>query len=73
MIQYIVKGNGAVKTYLEILSEKEEGFDIRIISEYEDYSKSIDEYMSRDLFESCLRTGYLTRIDLATSLLSAAS
>lgn len=73
MIQYIVKGNGTVKTYLEILSEREEGYDVRIISEHEDYSKSMDEYMSKDLFDSCLRTGYLTRIDMATTLLSAAS
>ncbi len=73
MIQYIVKGNSPVKTYLEIVSETNDGYDVRITSEYEDYSKTMDEYMSKELFESCLRTGYLIKIDVATALLSAAS
>lgn len=73
MIYYKVKGTGTVKTYLEILSEQDAGYDVRITSEYEDYSKTMDEFMSRELFDTCLRTGYLTKIDAATSLLSAAS
>ena len=58
-----------------ICTEKryDEGYDVRITSEYEDYNKSIEEFMSRELFDSCLRTGYITKIDVATALLSAAS
>ncbi|MBN2049035.1 MAG: hypothetical protein JW760_01215 [Spirochaetales bacterium] len=73
MIRYAVKGNSTVKTWLEITAEKEDGFDVRITSEYEDYSKTLDEYMSRELFDTCLRTGYLIKTDMATELLSAAS
>ena len=73
MIQYVVKGTGRIKTYLEIVRETDSGYDVRITSEYEDCSKTMDEYMSKELFDSCLRTGYLTRVDVATALLSAAS
>ena len=62
MIQYKVKGNETVETYLEILNEKQEGFNVLITCICEDYKKEMTEYMSKDLFDTCLRTGYITEI-----------
>lgn len=62
MIQYKVKGNETVETYLEIVKEKTEGFDVLITCVCEDYKKEMTEYMSKDLFNTCLRTGYITEI-----------
>lgn len=59
MVQYRIKGSGDVSSYVEVLEEKSSGFDVMITREYENCLKQTSEFMSRDLFESCLRTGYL--------------
>lgn len=72
MIQYKVKGNETVETYLEILTEKEEGFDVLITCVCEDYKKEMQEFMSKDLFTTCLRTGYITEIGVEEARLISA-
>ncbi len=72
MIQYKVKEGSGVDTYLEIVKEYEDGFDVLIISVCDNYKKETTEYMSRKLLETCLRTGYLQKLDdLSAALISA--
>jgi hypothetical protein len=63
MIQYKVKGNEGFDTFLEIVKERRGGFDVIITCVYEDYKKEMKEYVNKDLFEMCIRTGYLQKID----------
>jgi hypothetical protein len=65
MVHYKVKGGHSASTYLEIIEETAEGYTVSIVQEFENCRKVTQEFMGRDLFESCLRTGYLTRIESA--------
>lgn len=73
MIQYKVKSSEGVHSFLEIVKQKKEGFDVRITCVYEDYKKEMDEFIDKELFETCIRTGYLTPIDETPPLLATAS
>jgi hypothetical protein len=63
MSQYKVKGNEGFDTFLEIVKEKSDGYDVRITCVYEDYKKETEEFINKRLFETCIRTGYLQRTD----------
>ena len=72
MIQYKVKGSKGIDTFVEITAEHEQGFDVLITSVCDGYKKEMHEYITRDLFETCLRTGYLTKIgNMEGTLISA--
>ena len=62
MIQYRVKSSKGMNTFMEIVKQRKDGYDVRITCVYEDYKKEIEEYLSKELFRTCLRTGYLTPI-----------
>ncbi|RKX79350.1 MAG: hypothetical protein DRP87_03535 [Spirochaetes bacterium] len=61
-MKFKVKGNCGFSKYLEILEETEKGYRILISTVYEDYKKDVKEFMSKELFSTCLRTGYLSRV-----------
>ena len=62
MIQYKVKGEGSVDTYLEVTRERDDGFEVQITCVCDNYSKTVREFIDRPLFESCVRTGFLRNI-----------
>jgi hypothetical protein len=45
--------------YIDIIRETEEGFFIRLTRLSDGNEKITDEFMSRYLFDICLKTGYL--------------
>ena len=59
MLQYRIKGSADSYSMMEIIKEKSDGYDICITREYENYSEQSSTFMSRELFDSCLRTGYI--------------
>ncbi len=61
--QYKVKGVTGIHTYIELLSEGEVGFQIRLTSVTEHGVRESCEFMSHELLESCIRTGYLREIE----------
>lgn len=67
MIQYRIKGMGSSSSYMEIVQEQAAGFDVLITREYENCLKQTSDFMSRELFETCLRTGYLTAVEAGSS------
>jgi hypothetical protein len=71
MVQYRIKSSKEINNYLNILGERDDGFDVLIINEHDDYRKEVKDFLSKELFETCLRTGYLIKLDADRSLMSA--
>jgi hypothetical protein len=56
---YRVKGREGLETYIEVLKERGNGYDVRITTIREYSTTQTDEHVSTDLLDSCLRTGYI--------------
>jgi hypothetical protein len=63
MKRYYIKCQPDRVEYLDILNERDDGFTVRVIRIKDSYEKVIEEFMSRHLFELCLKTGYIYSID----------
>lgn len=57
-----VKTVNGVETYMRILRDTEDGYDILITSQSRGRERTSEEYISRELVQSCMRTGYLTEV-----------
>lgn len=62
MRQFAIRGATIAISTLEVLSEIENGFMVRIHKEFDGYEDVCDEFMSHELFATCLRTGYLAEL-----------
>lgn len=62
MKSYTLKSIGKNSDYMTIIRELEDGFVVRIVRDMDGYDDVKTDYISKELFESCLRTGYLTEI-----------
>ncbi len=71
MVQYRIKSSDEIKNYLSILGERDGGYDVMIINENDNYRKEVRDFLSRELFETCLRTGYLIKLGENRNLKSA--
>ena len=60
--QYRVKGIPGVETCIELLSEVAGGYESRITSVNAHGVHESCEFISNELLESCLRTGYLLEL-----------
>jgi hypothetical protein len=63
MKNYYIKSAPGSADYLSVLRETDEGFMVRIYRDLDGYEKIIDDFMTKALFESCLRTGYITEME----------
>ncbi|HOT63218.1 MAG TPA: hypothetical protein PLU93_10180 [Treponemataceae bacterium] len=63
MKNYCIRSNPGSTDYLSVIGETDEGYLVRIYRDLDGYERIIDEFMSRMLFDSCVRTGYLTEIE----------
>jgi hypothetical protein len=72
MIQYKVKSSDGIHSYLEVVKENSEGYDVVITCVYEDYKKEMHEFLTKQLFQTCIRTGYLTPLDETAQVLASA-
>lgn len=61
MQRYRVKGSSELKTHVEVLEISAAGYKVRMVREGKWESSESVELISRDLFETCLRTGYFIR------------
>lgn len=62
MKRYKIKSNETVQEYLTIERTCPGGFEVVISRIYEDYTEEKREFLPQSLFDTCLRTGYLTEI-----------
>ncbi len=63
MGSYTLKSIGKNTDYMTIVREMDDGYVVRIVRDKDGYSDITTDYISKTLFESCIRTGYLTKID----------
>ena len=72
MKRYRIKSAPGQVAHLEILSELNDDILVRIMRRYDGYETHEESYISRDLFDTCVRTAYLIE-DTAASLPVAAA
>jgi hypothetical protein len=53
--------------YIDIIRETEEGFFIRLTRLSDGNEKIIDEFMTRSLFDICVKTGYISEMPAQAS------
>ncbi|MDR3144672.1 MAG: hypothetical protein LBU21_00185 [Treponema sp.] len=68
MKRYCIRCEPGRVEYMDVLRETGDGFMVRLTRIKDDYEKTLEEFMSRRLFETCLNTGYVyeMNIDAAT-------
>ena len=63
MKSYSLKSLGNKNEYMTGLKETKEGYVIRIVRDMDGYDDVQTDFLSKELFECCIRTGYLTEIE----------
>ncbi|MDR1747898.1 MAG: hypothetical protein LBR47_02430 [Spirochaetaceae bacterium] len=67
---YYIKSCNQTADFLTVTGRNEEGFFVRIIRDLDGYEEIIDEFMTTELFESCIRTGYLIKAEGDTAAIA---
>ncbi len=66
MKQFAIKSEAAAlsgdSSVLELIGETEGGFYVRIVHRHEDWDDVREDFMSQELFDTCLRTGYIAAL-----------
>ena len=59
---YTLKSIGSTSDYMTVVREMDDGYVVRIVRDKDGYDDITTDYISKALFESCVRTGYLTKV-----------
>ncbi|MBQ1832192.1 MAG: hypothetical protein II563_02620 [Treponema sp.] len=70
MGNYTLKTIGNHNDRMTVIKEVEDGYVVRITRDKDGYTDVTTSYIHRALFESCLRTGYIVKIDDASDKLA---
>lgn len=62
MKSYSLKSLGNTNDYMTILDENGDGYTIKIVRDQDGYFDETTDHLSKELFDCCIRTGYLTEI-----------
>ncbi len=62
MKTFAIKSTGLAPSVLELVNEIENGYLVRIVRKHEDWEDVSEEFMTRELFETCMRTGYIAEL-----------
>lgn len=54
--------------YMTIIKEMEDGFVVKIVRDRDGYEEETTDFLSKSLFESCLRTGYIEKMSRKNKL-----
>lgn len=71
MTTYRIKASEGISAVMEIVSENSKGLYVRIIREQNDYVTEEKDFLTREMFETCLRTGYLKKCDSSAKKMTA--
>lgn len=63
MESYLLKSHSQSNDYMTLLEEVNDGYIVKIVRDKDGYEEVITDFISKILFESCLRTGYITKIE----------
>jgi hypothetical protein len=67
-VRYYIKCEKGRSEFLDILRETSGGYYIRLTRIKDDYEKTIEEFMSKQLFDVCLITGYIKQESLGEQM-----
>lgn len=67
MKRYCIKCEAGRIEFLDILKETEDGFVTRVVRVKDGYEKVVEEFMPHHLFEICLKTGFIYKIEEAAA------
>ncbi len=59
MTRYAIKSDPGRTEFMDVLQETANGYMVRVTREKDGYEKVLDEFISRELFETCINTGFL--------------
>ncbi len=59
---YSIKSNQGDSSYCTILKESESGYILRICMDKDGYQKISEDFIGKDLFDLCIRTGYIREL-----------
>jgi len=59
---YTLKSIGNSSDYMTVVREMEDGYVVRIVRDRDGYEEVKTDYIGKELFETCIRTGYLVEI-----------
>jgi len=59
---YLIQKAKGKTSYCSIIGEKETGYIIKICRDIEGYIKESEDYIEKELFDLCLRTGYIQEV-----------
>lgn len=59
---YTLKSIGKKTDYMTVVREMDDGYIVRIVRDEDGYDDVTTDFISKALFDSCIRTGYLTKI-----------
>ena len=68
MASYTVNSLGKSTDYMTIVRELDDGYVVRIVRDKDGYNDITTDYISKTLFDSCIRTGYLTKMETPADL-----
>lgn len=63
MGSYTLKSIGKTGDYMTIIREMDDCYVVRIVRDKDGYTDVTTDYISKTLFDSCVRTGYLTKME----------
>ena len=59
---YLIQKERGKVSYCFIVDEKDDGYIIKICRDIEGYVKESEDYIDKELFDLCLRTGYIKKV-----------
>jgi len=71
MKRYCIKTRPDKSEYLDILSETDEGYKIRLTKISDGDEKIREDFIDRHLFDICVKTGYLSELSVNLSFSAA--
>ena len=63
MKRYCVKCRTGRIEYFDILSENDDGLNIRLTRISDGHERTFEEFMSKSLFDMCLKAGYIYQLE----------
>ena len=63
MKRYCIKNRTGKIEFFDILSESEDGYNIRLTRLSDGDEKIIEEFMPRSLFDMCVQSGYIFQME----------
>lgn len=65
---YTLKSIGSRTDYMTVVREMDDGYVVKIVRDKDGYDDVTTDYISKALFESCVRTGYLIKVPEAVKM-----